>query len=98
MSQFDLAAKRTWEAPAMIPRILFALAVAGRLHAQTSAEITGRVTDASRAVVPGAKVTAVNTDKRTERSTTRANSIRGIIAGASQVRFAARSNWLIIYT
>src|SRR6266851_632390 len=50
--------------------ILLALSVAGRLHAQTSAEITGRITDASKAVIPGARVTAVNTDKRTERTTT----------------------------
>ena len=53
-----------------ILKILFALGVTGHLYAQTGAEITGRITDASKAVVPGASVTAVNTDKRTERTTT----------------------------
>jgi hypothetical protein len=53
----------------MIWRILAAIGFAASLYAQTSAEITGRVTDASKAVVPGATITAVNTDKRTERTT-----------------------------
>ena len=40
------------------------------LTAQTTAEITGRVVDPSKAAVPGATVTALNIDKRTERTTT----------------------------
>lgn len=52
-------------------RVLFTVSFASTLlFAQTSAEITGRITDASRALVPGATVTAVNTEKRTERRTT----------------------------
>src|SRR5579872_526194 len=39
-------------------------------YAQTTAEITGRVVDASKASVPGATVTALNLDKKTERATT----------------------------
>src|SRR5437867_567849 len=53
----------------MIRPGLAALAVTAHLYAQTGAEITGRVTDESRAVAPGATVVAVNTDRRTERAT-----------------------------
>ena len=52
-------------------RILFTVVIASaHLLAQTSAEITGRITDASKALVPGATVTAKNIDRQTERSTT----------------------------
>jgi hypothetical protein len=40
------------------------------MYGQTTAEITGRIVDASGAVVPGATVTTVNTDRGTERTTT----------------------------
>ncbi|MBL8173233.1 MAG: TonB-dependent receptor, partial [Bryobacterales bacterium] len=51
--------------------VLFTVSlVSTHLFAQTSAEITGRVTDASKAVVPGATVTATNIDRRTSRTTT----------------------------
>ncbi len=49
--------------------LFFAAAFAG-LHAQTTAEITGRVVDASKAPVPAATVTALNLDKKTERTVT----------------------------
>lgn len=39
-------------------------------YAQTTAEITGRLTDATNAAAPGAKVTAVNVHKGTRRTTT----------------------------
>jgi hypothetical protein len=47
-----------------------AIILATSLTAQTTAEITGRVVDPSKAAVPGATVTALNIDKRTERTTT----------------------------
>jgi hypothetical protein len=50
-------------------QVLLALLAAGSMFAQTSGEINGRVTDASKAVTPGATVTAVNTDRRTQRAT-----------------------------
>ena len=51
-------------------RFLFTVSFASALlFAQTSAEITGRITDASKAVVPGATVTATNIDRRTARTT-----------------------------
>jgi hypothetical protein len=48
---------------------LIALFAAGSIYGQTSGEINGRVTDASKAVAPGATVTAVNTERRTQRAT-----------------------------
>ena len=47
-----------------------AIILAASLTAQTTAEITGRVVDPSKAAVPGATVTALNIDKQTERTTT----------------------------
>jgi hypothetical protein len=47
-----------------------AILLAASLTAQTTAEITGRVVDPSKAAVPGATVTALNIDKQTERTTT----------------------------
>ncbi len=40
------------------------------MYGQTTAEITGRIADASKAVAAGATVTAVNIDKHTTRATT----------------------------
>lgn len=47
-----------------------AIILAESLRAQTTAEITGRVVDPSKAAVPGATVAALNIDKQTERATT----------------------------
>ncbi len=46
------------------------LLAASLANAQTTAEITGRVVDPSKAAVPGATITALNIDKKTERTTT----------------------------
>lgn len=54
----------------LIPLIVLVGTMAIHCHAQTNAEITGRVMDASGAVAPGARITAVNTGRRTERTTT----------------------------
>src|SRR5689334_2443861 len=51
----------------MTRHILLAL-LAAAAYAQTSGEINGRVTDASKAVAPGAAVTAVNIDRGTTRT------------------------------
>ena len=53
------AAKATWLT--ICVAICLLLAAAPNLHAQASSGITGTVTDASGAVVPGATVTATNT-------------------------------------
>ncbi len=49
--------------------LLLPVLVAGLARCQTTAELTGRIADATRAVVPGATVTALNTDRQTERTT-----------------------------
>jgi hypothetical protein len=54
----------------MFRTLLITLLASASLLAQTSAEITGRITDGSKAAVPGATVTAKNIDRQTERTTT----------------------------
>jgi hypothetical protein len=54
--------------PFVAALLLFPLA--GTVCGQTSAEITGRIADASGAVIPGATVTALNTDRSISRATT----------------------------
>jgi len=54
----------------MLRSILLVSAAAACLSAQTAAEITGRVTDSTNAVIPGAAITATNVDRQTDRTTT----------------------------
>ena len=50
--------------------ILFLLMIlAITAQAQTTAEITGRITDVSSAVVPGTAVKVTNVDKKIDRTT-----------------------------
>src|SRR5579859_423728 len=50
--------------------IVFLLVVSAAALAQTAAEITGRITDVSSAVVPGTAVKVTNVDKKIDRTTT----------------------------
>jgi hypothetical protein len=51
--------------------VLFLLSLSSALHAQsTDGSVSGRVTDASRAVIVEVKIVAINTDTNLRRETT----------------------------